>query len=370
MADDSRPSLLGPLFRVGSGVFVGLVFIVCLIGIIVSGPIVVTPSPLDTGATTSEGRLRRDVETLSVRIGPRNAAHPARLLDAAQWIREQFEAAGLEVRVQDYEVEGATYRNVVALQPGTDDSAGALVIGAHYDAFGEFAGADDNASGVAVMLELARTLPQSCGRGTRYFVAFSTEEPPHFGSEQMGSYVFAASLVEGDVDVELMIALDMVGYFDSSPDSQSFPIKGMGWLYPDRGNFIAVVGDLGVARSVKRVKQGIRATEAIPVYSFRAPPSLAPVHLSDHWSFRQFDLPAVQLTDTSFMRNPNYHSASDTPETLDYGMMERVVQGLHGVLWDADAPGRCFERTPADNPIPEQIQPNTTSQVNDTTPNK
>jgi Zn-dependent M28 family amino/carboxypeptidase len=341
MADSSRSFRLFPFLRTLSGILVALFLLVCVLGIVVSGPIVVTPPPLETGAEVSAERLERDVRELCGRFAPRDAAHPENLDRAADWIAGELESAGLEVSSQPYEIEGETYRNVIGVQRGSETDLPVLVVGAHYDAFGPYPGADDNASGVALMLELARTLPQSCARADRYFVAFSTEEPPHFRTDHMGSHFFVEALIARDVDVDLMLSLDMVGYFDAEPGSQRFPFAGLGLLYPDRGTFLAAVGDLGAGRAIKRVKQGMLAVGGMPVHSFRAPPSLAPVDLSDHLPFRRHGLPAVQITDTSFMRNPHYHEATDTPETLDYERMARAAAALHGVLWDPAAPERC-----------------------------
>ena len=135
-----------------------------------------------------------------------------------------------------------------------------------------------------------------------------------------------------------MIALDMVGFYDDTPGSQQVPWAPMALLYPDTGHFVAVVGDHRSGEAIKRVRRAMVATNKLDVFSFRAPPQLAPVHLSDHLSFRRRGIPAVQVTDTSFMRNPHYHEPGDVPGTLDYERMGLLVQALHSVLWDPDSP--------------------------------
>jgi len=321
--------------RVGFGVTVVLVLFYCLIGILLTGPIVVRPPRLEFEVDASPARMRQTVELLCSEFAPRDYRHPDNLDRAADWIAARFTEMGLEVSFQDYEIEEGRFRNVVAYKPGTDPGLGVIVVGAHYDAYGGFPGADDNASGVAVLLELARTPPQPMTRAGRYFVAFATEEPPFFGSEAMGSHVFAKSLVEQGMQVQLMIALDVVGHFTDEPASQRFPVPLFAPLYPDRGNFIAVVGDLRSGKAIWRVKQRMVATKALPVHSFRAPDSLG-VNLSDHLWFRKLGIQAVMITDTAYMRGDHYHTAGDTPDLLDYERMGRLVHAIHGVLWDLE----------------------------------
>lgn len=322
------------LFRIALFTAIGLAFCGSLLGILLTGPIVVVRQPLDLGIDVSPERLRATVEKLCTEFTPRSYRHVENLDRAAAWIAEELRAAGLAVEIQEYELDEGRFRNVIARRPSSDPSKGVVIIGAHYDAYGDFAGADDNASGVAVLLELARTLPDQLPRQGHWFAAFSTEEPPYFRSEEMGSYKLAEKLVSEGTPVDLMVALDVVGYYTDEPGSQHFPIKGLNLLYPSRGNFVAVVGDLRSGRWLERVKQGMRAVETLPVYSFRSPVAWAPVDLSDHWAFRELGLPGVQVTDTAFMRFPFYHMAEDTPEKLDYERMAQLVQALHGVLWE------------------------------------
>lgn len=309
-------------------------FVGALLGIVVSGPVVVLQQKLKFDIEPSAERMRATVSRLCNDFGTRDYRDPGGLRVASEWIGSELEASGLRVSYQDYELREGVFRNVVGFRPGATADAPAIVIGAHYDAYGGFPGADDNASGVAVLVELARTLPDSTPRFAQYFVAFSTEEPPFFGTDDMGSFHFARKLVDEGVDVSLMIALDMVGYFSDEAGSQSMPLGILKLLYPDRGNFLAVTGNLQSGVSIRRVKQGIKAVREMPVHSLRAPGSFAGVDWSDHLSFWKLGLPAVLVTDTSFHRNPNYHGANDTPDTLNYDAMVKVVLSLHGVLWN------------------------------------
>jgi len=323
------------LYR-GFFVTVGLVFIGSLLGILLTGPVVVRVPRVDLGVDPSSERLRESVEKLCSEFTPRSHRDVRSLDRAADWIAGRFRDSGLDVEFQEYGIEAAVYRNVIARRAGSDPSAGAIVIGAHYDAYGDMPGADDNASGVAVLLELARTLPDGPTKRTHYLVAFSTEEPPHFGTDDMGSYVFARGLQDSGVDVVLMVALDLVGFYSDEPGSQRFPSAVFRLLYPHRGNFIAVVGDLKAGPGIERAKRGMLAGGRLPVHSLRAPRSTGLVHLSDDFSFRRLGLAGVVVTDTAFLRNPHYHEPEDTPEKLDYERMAELVKSLHGILWEGD----------------------------------
>jgi len=317
------------------GIAVAIVFAALIgLGLLLRGPVVLSLPEGFEARPVSEQRLRDDVDRLCNELFPRDASSPENLDLIAVWIADEFRAAGLTVHEQPYEVDGTTYRNVIGRREGSDPELGQVIIGAHYDAFGELPGADDNASAVAVLLELVRTLPETSPSRTRTFVAFSTEEPPYFSTPGMGSHHFARSLAQGGEKIDLMIAMDLVGYFSDEPGSQLFPIRLLRLYYPSAGNFIGVVGDTGTGRWIKRVKRGMRSAGAIPVLSFRAPTAVPGVDWSDHFWFRRLGLPGVLVTDTALMRNPNYHRPTDLPETLDYAKMAAVVQALHGVLQD------------------------------------
>jgi len=322
------------LFRILFITAAVLTFLGCALAIMLTGPIVVQSKRVDIDMKVSAERLRQDVERLCTEFTPRSYRHIETLDRIAAWIEQELKSTNLAVEVQEYNIGEMTYRNVIAFRAGSDKSAGATILGAHYDAYDDFPGADDNASGVAVLLELARTLPEGQPRKDQYLVAFSTEEPPFFATDNMGSYRFAESLKKKNIKVDLMLTLEMLGFFSDKPNSQRFPFPGLKFLYPDRGDFIAVVGDLASGGPIKRTKMGMRAAKGIAVHSFRAPAGLAGVRLSDHHSFRRLGFSAAMVTDTAFMRNPFYHTAQDTPEKLDYDRMAEVTLALHGVLAD------------------------------------
>ena len=299
----------------------------------VRGPLVVGAKVPAGGGRVSAIRLRQTVETICGTFSPRSHTDVENLARLADWIAARFRETGLDVRFQEYSVDGRTYRNVVAVREGREGtSAGVVVMGAHYDAYGPFPGADDNASGVAVLLEAVRELPSEPPRRRQYFVAFCTEEPPHFGTDDMGSARFARWLDEKGIRVQLAVALDLVGYYSDDPGTQELPLPGMGLLYPRTGGFVAVVGDLGSGRPILQVKRAMKSEKELSVYSFRGPRWIPGMIWSDHYPFRKRGIPAVLVTDTAFLRNPNYHQATDTPDTLDYHRMALVARALRAVV--------------------------------------
>lgn len=272
-------------------------------------------------------RLRSHVMKLAGEFGPRDAAHPRNLDRVAGYIRDQLERTGGKVTEQPFGVDGRVYRNVCALYGPAGTNR--IVVGAHYDTAGNRPGADDNASGVAGLLELAPLLRRTALPLQVELLAYTLEEPPYFRTDSMGSYRHARALKRAGVSVRLMISLEMIGYFSDHPDSQSFPLEMLGWLYPRQGNFIAVVGTFEQWRAVRRVKQAMLDSSPLPVCSINAPATVPGVDFSDHRSYWKGGYPAVMVTDTAFYRNRNYHTAGDTPDTLDYVRMAQVVDGVY-----------------------------------------
>lgn len=273
--------------------------------------------------------LQVHVTRLSVDFHPRSFDHDRELNLAADYIRNQFEQTRARVSVQNFATEDGKYRNIIAhFGP---DSGPVLVIGAHYDAFEDTPGADDNASGVAGLIELARLLSRAEQKRSIELVAYTLEEPPYFGTEDMGSAHHARMLKEQGREVELMLSLEMIGYFTDVEGTQVYPLPGLSALYPDRGNFIGLVGkfsDFGVMRRVKSLMAG---ATSLPVASFNGPPLVTGVDFSDHLSYWNQGYPAMMVTDTAYNRNGGYHGAADTADTLDYERMAKVVQGVYAV---------------------------------------
>ncbi|HRE16766.1 MAG TPA: M28 family peptidase [Rhodocyclaceae bacterium] len=282
----------------------------------------------------SEEKLRSDVEYLTGVLGRRHHARSDTLRRTADFLKRSLVEAGATVSEQSYEVEGARYVNVVARFGPTGSDP--LIVGAHYDVEEGTRGADDNASGVAVLLDAAHWLGRRSDiQAPVELVFYTLEEPPYFRSEFMGSWQHASQLEAAGVRPRLVVVLEMLGYFSDASGSQSYPLPGMSLLYPDRGDFLAVVGHLGNPRVVRRVKSSLRAASDLPIESINAPAWLPGMDFSDHASYWAKGMPAVMLTDTSFYRNPHYHKASDLPHTLDYVRMAKVAAGVKKIIKDA-----------------------------------
>lgn len=297
--------------------------------------LVTQPTPSNVGMVNAvppePARLEAHVRTLAEMFVPRDEGHPENLDRTAAYISRQFEQANGKVSEQAYEVNGKTYRNVIALF-GTDTGE-RIVVGAHYDsANAETPGADDNASGIAGLIELAYLLDKAPLPLRVELVAFTLEEGQHFRTERMGSAVHAASLKEQGIAVRAMFSLEMLGYFSDAPDSQDYPHPILKAFYPSRGNFIAVVGKLDQPWVVRRVKKAMRGASLLPVHSINAPRSVPGIDFSDHRNYWEAGYDAVMITDTAFYRNHNYHTGRDTPDTLDYRRMAMAVQGVYAAV--------------------------------------
>lgn len=304
-------------------------------------------SPMaSTPPTADETRLRADVVHLSQTLYPRSFDQPEKLDAAGSYILAAFGAAGAAVAEQEVLVEGERFRNIVArFGPA---SGKLLVVGAHYDSHGlagvasatgktfgpdtHTPGADDNASGVAGLLELARLLARTQPSRPVELVAYTLEEPPHFRTAHMGSAWHAKSLAQVGHHVDLMISLEMIGFFSDTEGSQHFPVPGMGLLYPDKGNFIAIVSRLQDWSHVRQLKAAMMGATDLPVHSINTLPAVPGVDFSDHRSYWHHDMPAVMVTDTAFYRNTGYHGPGDTADRLDYHRMAKVVQGVYAFI--------------------------------------
>jgi hypothetical protein len=296
----------------------------------VAQPDVAAEAPKRSRPKSDPEALRRDLVTLVERFPQRSAANPAILEEAARWLEVSLREAGARTASQPFVVDGRTYRNVIArLGP---ESGARLVIGAHYDAALDLPGADDDASGVAGLLAIARALGETPPSRPVELVAFCLEEPPHFATDDMGSVHHARALKEAGVEVEAMISLEMIGYFDDRPGSQRFPLPGLERIYPTTGNFVALVGDLGSRPLLARVKAAFRGGTDLPVESIAAPRSVTGVDWSDHRSYWAVGYPAIMVTDTSFLRNARYHTADDLPDSLDYVRMAKIVDGVMALI--------------------------------------
>ncbi len=287
--------------------------------------------PISETESRIQKRARKDVERLAKNIGDRNVYRYKQLTRARDYIQNQFREAGYSTRKQTFTADGKEVANVVAEKPGTEHPDHLLVIGAHYDTAAN-PGADDNASGVAGVLNLARELAGTKTRKTIHFVAFVNEEPPYYKTEQMGSRVYARRASEKNKTLEGMMSLEMIGFYSEKEDSQDYPLFLFDWLYPDTGNFIAFLSNYGSRNLLYQYIGTFRETATIPSWGAVIPGGKPAADLSDNWSFWQEGYPAIMVTDTAMFRNPNYHRSTDTPDTLDYNRMARVVVGLKHVV--------------------------------------
>lgn len=281
--------------------------------------------------------LRRHIDMLASIIGVRNVLTAPKNFDlAAAYIERVLKDLGYTVGSQAYWVytHDLSKRDVLNLDadlPGHAKADEILVIGAHYDSVPNCPGANDNASGVAATLELARLLREKKLKRTVRFVAFANEEPPFFQTDLMGSYVYARRCRERNENIVGMITPETIGCYFDSPGSQTFPFP-LNFAYPDVGNFIAFVGNAASRRLVDRVTKVFRATTKFPAVGFAAPKWVTQAGWSDHWSFWQFGYAGLMATDTAPLRYKHYHTPQDTPDMIDYDRTARVVTGLSRVV--------------------------------------
>jgi len=286
----------------------------------------------DDRLTSLSDELRRDVAHLSVEIGERNVySRPKALQQAADYIAAEFVAAGYDVRRQEYRVSDCDCYNIEVEIHGTSEPENIVIIGAHYDTAYGAPGANDNTSGVAAVLALARRFSGRKTDRTLRFVAFVNEEPPYFQTRRMGSWVYARECRQQDENVVAMLSLETIGYFSDRPGSQQYPAP-LGLLYPSEGNFIAIVGNTGSRDLVRQTVATFRDREPFPCEGAALPSAVPGVGFSDHWSFWQEGYPAAMVTDTAMFRYPYYHEPEDTIDKIDFDRTARVVRGLDHVV--------------------------------------
>jgi len=290
-------------------------------------------APLSQEEKKLSANLKNHVERLAGAIGQRNTIHYKSLQEGAQYLESILRGDGYEVSSEEYVADGRSVRNLVTEIPGSARRSEIVVVGAHYDTVFDCPGADDNTSGTAGLLELARLLKPTHPARTIRFVAFVNEEPPYFQTAYMGSWVYAKKAHANRENIVAAISLETIGMYSEASGSQHYP-PGLGLLYPSRGDFVAFVGNVASRGLVRDTARSFRRSTAFPSQGSAVPGWIAGVGWSDHWSFWQEGYPAIMVTDTALFRNPNYHQPSDRPETLDYDRMARVVRGLATVITD------------------------------------
>jgi Zn-dependent M28 family amino/carboxypeptidase len=270
---------------------------------------------LELVVNTSKPRWFRNVDVLDT---------------VANRIQGEFLRYTNSVSFQNFTIQGAEYRNIIA--SFGPDNAERIIVGAHYDVFGEQDGADDNASGVAGILELARLLKDKSLKYRIDLVAYSTEEPPYFDTNNMGSYIHAKSLSDEKVPVFGMVSLEMIGYYSDDKNSQRYPVGFLKMFYGDKGNFITVVQKSFGGKFARVYKRLAFDHNSLPTKSFSAPSFFGGINLSDHMNYWKFGYSAIMITNTSFYRNHNYHKPTDRIATLDINRMALTIDGVYRTL--------------------------------------
>ncbi len=294
-------------------------------------------APLTLDEAKTRDRLRKHAQILAGAIGGRSYSRYTELGEAAHYVEEQLRESGYRPARQTYTADNQAFTNIEAELNGTRENASLVIIGAHYDTADGLPGANDNASGVAATLELARQFARNAQARRVRWVLFANEEPPYFQTPGMGSYVYAKRCRERKEKIVAMISLETIGYYSDDSGTQSYPV-GLHLGYPDRGNFLGFVADVRSSLLLRRALHAFRKGTSLPAQGAAAPASVPGVGWSDHWSFWQFGYRALMVTDTAPYRYPYYHSAEDTPEKLDYDRMARAVTGLAAVIRELASP--------------------------------
>jgi Zn-dependent M28 family amino/carboxypeptidase len=288
-------------------------------------------SPLSGANLAIPAELKSHV--IAIAGGPHNVQHFEALQSSAVYVEGELRKSGLNARSQYFWADKRQVRNIEVILPARSPEAPTLVVGAHYDSAGRAPGANDNGSGVAALLVLARQLraiPQSRKLHVR-LVFFVNEEPPYFRTKLMGSYVYANALHEQGVDVAGMLSLETMGYFDQRPGSQRYPFP-LSLVYPDTGNFIAFVGMTTSRGLLHKSIQSFRKHAEIPSVGGVAPGIVRGIDWSDHRSFDRFGYPAIMVTDTAPFRYRDYHTEDDTVDKIDFESLARVELGLKAMI--------------------------------------
>ncbi len=309
--------------------FLGLPLIFC---ILIGYPFVLA---LDTEPKISHSNIKAHILKLSKDIGERNFFNHSKLEETKRYIIEEFKRYGYSIELNEYNLEGKEFSNIIAEKKGKQNPDEIIVVGAHYDSVIGSTGADDNASGVSCLLELSRLLVKEPLKKTIRFIAFTNEEPPFFLTNSMGSSVYAQKCRDAKEDIQLMLCFESVGVYSDKPKSQAYPL-GLSFFYPDRADFIAVVGDFRSRKFVKRIKKIFKKHSNLNVETLIGISLITGVNFSDHASFWKEGYRAVMITDTAFYRYPYYHTYEDTYEKLDYSRISEVIKSLYLVLNELD----------------------------------
>lgn len=270
--------------------------------------------------------IEENLDSILNTYKPRNSENIDELNKVADFIINKFKLVSDSVSEQKFIVNNNEYKNIICSI--NTDKTERIIIGAHYDVCGEQDGADDNASGVAGMLELARLLKDQKLDYRIDFVAYTLEEPPYYATENMGSFVHAKSLFDNKIKVKGMVSLEMIGYFSDEPNSQNYPIPILSSIFGNKGDFITIVQKFGAGDFAKTISKEMLSNPSIKTIVFQAPKALPGIDFSDHRNYWHFGYSAIMITNTAFYRNKNYHQASDTKEKIDFNKTSLVINQL------------------------------------------
>lgn len=285
------------------------------------------------GKATLINHSREIIQVLSQAIGTRTIDNYDNLQSARNFIYEYFHRCGTTPEEQVYDYEGKEVANIIAEIKGTKYPDEVLIIAAHYDTIQETTGADDNASGIAGLLEIHRLMKKHKPKRTVRFAAFTLEEPPIFGTENMGSMVYASKCAKRGDNIKLMISMDMLAYGGTFV-RQQYPLTSMVGKYPEKGNYLVAAGLPSYSKHIYLLKKYYNRHAKVPIYEVIAPASLKGINNSDHSSFHKNGFPSLMITDTAFYRNPNYHSENDTIETLNFRFLANNIVNLFKMTKD------------------------------------
>ncbi|MBI3891807.1 MAG: M20/M25/M40 family metallo-hydrolase [Candidatus Wallbacteria bacterium] len=274
-----------------------------------------------------QARLAEHVRQLAEGLGPRHLGAMQALDAADAYIQKSWRKQGLRPVGHPYQVDGRWCRNIACDLPGPTAAEDTVVVGAHYDSVAGSPGADDDAGGVAALLELPRLLGARSARRPVRLVAFVNEEDPYFGTAQMGSQVFADEACSRGEPIHAMISLDAIGYYSDARNSQGYP-TALAFFFPDRGNFLSIVGNVGGRELVNRFHSYLAPKLGVPSLCVATFEWLEGIDWSDHQSFWKAGYPALMVTDTAVYRHPGYHTPKDLPATVDFGKLALVTAGL------------------------------------------
>ena len=281
------------------------------------------------------GKIRKELESdiyyMSVELGPRNAFSYERLQKCAEWIKKRWESQGYTVKSQTFSIQGKDYTNLEIEIPGRKAPSEIVIVSAQYDTLPDSPGANNNASGVAVLLQLSKLLKTYTPDRTLRLVNFVNEEDPFFGTEWMGSFKYAEMAYKRHEDIKVMLSIDSIGFYKDEPGSQKLPFP-FSAFYPDRGNFLAFIGDFSSRKYMIQATKGFKKGSSFPIEAGVAPKWAKGASWSDHLSFWKFGYPGIQITDTGGFRSPYHTTREDTIEKLNLDALSRIVLGMRGTV--------------------------------------